>query len=113
MAEKKLEVSTVGKLITAVVIGLIGGGVGTMKLTNQDKNYYSLPEKTIETIDKIAERQIDFSNRIVKLEEKLVYVTKEVERNSKLIEQNADRNEKIIEDIKQIEKRLPYSVSFK
>ena len=113
MAEKKLSLSEVGKLLGAVIIGLVGGGIGTKAVSPTEQNLYAIPEKSAITIEKISERQLDYGQRIVKLETTMQFVAEQTRKNSEQITKNAERNDAILEQVKSIENKLPYTVTWR
>ena len=109
----KMSVSDVGKLIAAVMVGLGIGGGGVAMTKPSPGDTYLLPESSAKTIEKIAERQQEHGEHIARLEASMEHVAQIAKATSEAIKKNTERNEKIIDDIRTLEARIPYDVSWR
>ena len=79
MCIKNVNLSEIGKIVTAVALGVAGGGIGSKAIESRPDNIYELPESSATLINRIAERQMEFSNKITRLETNSDYILRELE----------------------------------
>mgnify|MGYP004443023511 FL=1 len=117
--ERKLSLSEVGKLVAAIMVGLgVGGGivgVGSSKAGTAEVSEETLKsmDRTLQTLDRISERQLEYGKSIARLETSTEFIMDELKGMQSQIKKNTERNETIIKNIHELERKIPYAVSFK